>query len=458
MLESPCRLLVALCCGLAACASVDHAADHAAVRGHIRDAVGIDEVHDPAARPVALERLAAIHANGLGRDEACRLALLENRRLQAGFHALGVARADYEQAGLLQNPSLGLAFLVPDGGGRARWTADLAGSVAEAWRLPRRQAWALGGLEQRILEVSSFAGELVADTRLAYDECLVADESASLAGAAAELARRTLAGVRRQVEEGVATKAQEALAENAALSAELASQLAERQRHEARRQLGALLSLESDLLDVALLDGLAPAAPASFEGLVDLEAHLARRLDLRASARAVATAEEALAFERSRGFDLDAGVSSERPEGSSDLVLGPAATLELPLFDQHQASRARAESELWQRRKEHEALVLEARQALRAASDRAVLARRASDFASTRLVPQAAATVQLAERASALGEGTVLDLLQAQQALLAARRTELEARHEAARAFIALQRAAGGTLVDAPADPQDAPR
>ena len=81
-----------------------------------------------------------------------------------------------------------------------------------------------------------------------------------------------------------------------------------------------------------------------------------------------------------------------------------------------------------------------------------------SDFASTRLVPQAAATVQLAERASALGEGTVLDLLQAQQALLAARRTELEARHDAARAFIALQRAAGGTLVDAPADPQDAPR
>ena len=149
-------------------------------------------------------------------------------------------------------------------------------------------------------------------------------------------------------------------------------------------------------------------------------------------------------------------MSSERPEGSSDLVLGPAATLELPLFDQHQASRARAESELWQRRKEHEALVLEARQALRAASDRAVLARRASDFASTRLVPQAAATVQLAERASALGEGTVLDLLQAQQALLAARRTELEARHEAARAFIALQRAAGGTLADAPLDPQDA--
>ena len=112
MLESPCRLLVVLCCGLAACASVDSAADHAAVRDHIRDSVGIDEVHDPAAGPVALERLAAIHANGLGRDEACRLALLENRRLQAGFHALGVARADYEQAGLLQNPSLGLAFRV----------------------------------------------------------------------------------------------------------------------------------------------------------------------------------------------------------------------------------------------------------------------------------------------------------------------------------------------------------
>ena len=453
MREIPCcprstAILASIAACAAACASVDPAPDHAAARAEIRAATGFDEVHDPSAEALSADAVAVLLADGLGHDEACRLALLNNRRLQAGFHAIGVARAEYEQAGLLANPSLGLAFLFPTGGGRTRWTADLAGSVADAWRLPRRQAWAQVGLEQRVLEVSAFAGELVAATRLAYDECVAADESWSLAGSAAELARSTLAGVRRQVQAGVAGKAQEALAENAALAAELASLLAESERRAARRRLGSLLSLEADLLEIVLLDGLSTAVPASFEGVGELEPHLAKRLDLRASSRALVAAEQALAFERARGFDLDAGLSVERPEGSgsADLVLGPAATLELPIFDQHQAARARAESELLQRRKEHEALVLDARQALRAASDRAVLARRATEFATTRLVPQAAAAVQLAERANALGDATVLDLLEAQQALLTARRTELEARLEAARARGDLQRALGAPL------------
>lgn len=448
MVERSRRVWIPLLACLAACASVDPSPDHADARARIRDSVGFEEVFDPSAPPMAPERVSAMLGDGLGHDEACRLALLNNRRLQAGFHAIGVARADYEQAGLLENPSLGLAFLLPADGGRARWTADLAGSIADAWRLPRRQALALAGLEQRILEVSAFAGDLVASTRLAYDDCVAADEAWSLAGAAAELSRRTLEGVRRQVQEGVAGKAQEALAENASLSAELARLAAEGGRSAARRRLASLLSLEVDLLEVDLLDGMTAAAPATFEGLQDLERSLEERLDLRASARAVAAAEAALRLERARGFDFDAGLSAERPEGSesSDLVLGPTATLELPVFDQHHASRARAEQDLLQRRKEHEALVLDARQALRAVADRAIIARRASEHASTRLVPQAAASVRLAERASALGDATVLDLLQAQQALLAARRTELEARLEAARANVELRRALGAPL------------
>jgi outer membrane protein TolC len=450
------RSRFALACffaALAGCASVDPASDHAAAREHIRAATGFEEAFDPAAPALDPGRVAALLADGLGRDEACRLALLNNRRLHAGFHALGVARAEYEQAGLLENPSLGLAFLLPSGGGRARWTADLAGSVAEAWRMPRRQAWARSSLDQRIIEVSAFAGELVASTRLAYDECVAAEEAASLAIAATDLARRFLAGVRVQVREGVASKSQEALAGNAALAAELAGQSVESGRRSARRRLGALLSLEADLIDVALLDGLGRQSPASFVGVDDLEARLAKRLDLQASSRAVVAAEEALAWERSRGFDLDAGLSAERPEGSgsADLVLGPAATLELPVFDQHQASRARAHSELLQRRAEHEALVLEARQALRAAADRASLALRAAEFAGTRLVPQAEATARLAERAIDLGDATVLELLDAQQALVAARRAELEARLEASRAFVELQRALGAPLDQQPA-------
>src|SRR5688572_16628340 len=181
------------------CATVDPRADFERAAQAIRATTGEEEVFDPNAPLLTPVEIQAALADGLGLKEATGLVLLNNRRLQAGFLALGVSRADFVQAGLLENPSLSLAFLFPDSGGRVRWTADLVGSVAEVWRIPAQQAVAQAGLEERILELSRFAGELVAATRQAYFDSVVAREVRSLAEASAELARRSLAGVRRQV-------------------------------------------------------------------------------------------------------------------------------------------------------------------------------------------------------------------------------------------------------------------
>jgi cobalt-zinc-cadmium efflux system outer membrane protein len=174
----------------AGCASVDPRADHERARQEIRATTGAEEVHDPDAPVLSEAEIQASLADGLGLTEATQLVLLNNRRLQAGFLALGVARAEYVQAGLLENPSLSLAFLFPSGGGRVRWTADLLGSVTEIWQLPAREALARAGLEQRILELSRFAGELVAATREAYLRGVAARERRALAREDLELAPR----------------------------------------------------------------------------------------------------------------------------------------------------------------------------------------------------------------------------------------------------------------------------
>ena len=432
------------------CASVDPRADYEEARREIRAATGEAEVHDPGEPALSSEEIGGVLADGLGLAEATRLALLNNRRLQAGFRSLGVARADYVQAGLLENPSLSLAFLFPEGGGRARWTADLVGSVAEIWRIPARRALARAGLEQRILELSRFAGELVAGTRAAYLEGVAAREARSLAREDVELARRSLAGVRRQVEEGVASRTDEGLAESLALAAELASQRAEREEAASLRRLAALLSLEEDLLGVRLSDPLPDPAWRGPEREQLVEESVSARADVRAAERAVAAAEERVSLERRRKFGLGAGASAERPEGgsSADLLVGPAATVELPIFDRNQAQVSRAELELAERRKEREALVAEVRQEVRAALDRAEVASRAAVFARDELVPQALRTAALAERAYELGDTTVLTLLEARKAALEARRTELEALLEAALSRIDLERAAGAPLGD----------
>ncbi|MFN0009170.1 MAG: TolC family protein [Planctomycetota bacterium] len=440
------------------CATVDPRPDYEQARQEIRATTGEAELYDPEGPALTRDEIRAVLEDGLGFAEATRLALLNNRRLQAGFLSLGVARSEYVQAGLLENPSLSLAFLFPDTGGRVRWTAELFGSLAEIWQIPARQALARAGLEQRILELSRFAGALVAETRETYLGSVAAREARSVARASVELARRSLAGVRRQVEAGVASKVDEGLAESLALGAELVFQRTEREEVALLRKLAALLSLEDDLLAVTLTD---PLPDPSWQGLEReqlVEKCTRTRADLRAAERAVVAAEERVALERKRRVGLGAGVSAERPEAgsSADFLVGPAATVELPIFDQNQAQVSRAEFELAGLRKERDALAADVRQEVRAAFDKADVATRAAVFARNELAPQAMRAATLAEKAYELGDTTVLALLQAQKAVLEARRIETEALLEAALSRIDLERAAGSPLGDSSMD--EAPR
>jgi outer membrane protein, heavy metal efflux system len=443
--------LLALAAG---CATVDPRPDFDTAREEIRATTGEQAVYDPQEPPLSAGALEEQLADGLGLEEATRLALLNNRRLQAGFMSLGVARADFVQAGLLRNPSLSLAFLFPDTGGRARWAADLAGSASELWEIPRRQEVARADLERRILELSRFAGELVAATKRSYLESVAAGEARAIAAQSAELARRSLDAVRRQASGGVATKVDENLAESLSLRAELASRSARREEAESRRRLAALLSLEQDLLDVALVDPLPARAWPELSREQLVEQALGARLDLRAAARGVTAALEQVALERTRMLpDLQAGVSAERPEeGSSvDFLLGPQATVELPLFDQNQAQVSRARFWLAQLQKEHAALAAEIGQEVRAAADRASSASSNAAFLRDDLVPQAERSAALAGRAYELGDTILLTLLQAQGALLEARRAATASALEAALSAIEVERVLGLPLASLPA-------
>lgn len=237
------------------------------------------------------------------------------------------------------------------------------------------------------------------------------------------------------------------------LGADLSCRRAEREEVTATRRLAALLSLQDDMLSVVFTDELPEPASSGMEREALVAKSLTARPDLRASERAVAAAEERVALERRRRFPgVSAGVSAERPEGgsSSDLLVGPAAAIEIPIFDQNQAQVSRAEFELAARRKEHEALVSEVSQELRTGLDRAEIAASAAVFARDELVTQAERSASLAERAYELGDTTLLTLLHARKAALEARRTKIEALLEAALSRIELERLAGVPLGGSP--------
>ena len=431
------------------CATVDARPDFERARADIRAATGVQDVFDAEAPPLTNAEIEAVLHDGLTLDETLRLTLLNNRRLQAGFMKLGIARADYVQAGLLANPELSLAFLFPSGGGRTKFAGGLSQNVADLWQLPAREDAALADLEHGFVEVSRLAGELVSDARSAYFEIVAALETQRVANSSTDLAQRALDGVRSRVASGVAPKTDENLALSVALGAELTARRSEREVSDARRRLGALLSLELDLATVTLTDPLPAITAQAADAAALVELGKAHRLDLRAADAAVSAAEAQVEFEKGRVVrEANVGVAVERPEhGSSVHVLsGVTGSVQLPLFDQNQAQIARAEFRCAELTREREALVAEATQAIRAAFERHASATRTATFVTDELVRESERAAVAAQRAYDLGDITVLAWLDAQRAALLSQHAGIEARLELVRASIDLERNVGVPL------------
>ena len=434
---------------MTACASEDLRPDFEGARALIISTTGRPDVYDPDQPPLSPDEIDSLLADGLTLDEALRLALLNSRRLQAGFMGLGIARADFVQSGLLENPTLGLSLLLPAGGGQTRIAASLAQDVMEIWRLPERRKLADASMELQLLGLARQAGELVVDTEASYYETVAAHDMAANALAGADLARRSADAVRQRVSLGVATETESSLVQSAALQADLDARNAERRVALAVRRLAGLLSLTTDLGRVRLTSKL-PALVGPIPDREALVAHgLASRLDLRVLGAAVRSAEARVSLEQGRSApDVGVGIAYERPESDdpTDHVLGPTLGIELPVFDDNAAQISRAEYELEQLRRAYEALDAELRQQVRAAVDGASLSADASRFLRGELLPQAERSADLARRAFDSGGSTLMPLLEAQQVLLEAQSAEIDSALEAALSLVDLKRALGGPL------------
>ena len=81
-----------------ACVQVRPEPDFEEARRLVQVSTGSSEVFDPYAPVLTDEQIGAILADGLSLEEAQRLAVLNNRELQAEFLEIGVAHADWVQS------------------------------------------------------------------------------------------------------------------------------------------------------------------------------------------------------------------------------------------------------------------------------------------------------------------------------------------------------------------------
>lgn len=281
-------------------------------------------------------------AKPLTADDAVRIALLNNRGLQARYADLGIAEADLVQAGRLRNPGFSFSRLrrADEIEIERTFMLDLLGLITLPLRTQleqRRVALTQGRVAAEVLQAAT-------DTRRAWYAAVAAQESATYAAqvkqaaeASAELARRMAAAgnfskldhAREQVFYAEAT-AQLARARQNAVAA----------RETLTRQMG-LWGEDTRFRIPARL----PDLPQSPREAGELETQAIKtRLDVQGALQEAENLAAAMGLTRASGFINVFEVGYQRnSETHQPRQTGYEIELRLPLFDWGGAKVARAE-------------------------------------------------------------------------------------------------------------------
>jgi outer membrane protein TolC len=276
-------------------------------------------------------------------ESAVQVALLNNAALRASFAELGVAEADFVQAGRLRNP--GFSFSRVSGGGDAEIDRSVMFDVAGLLTLSARKRIEGRRFEQAKLQTAAQAVQLAAETRRAYFTAVAAAQSAVFAEQVRGAAEASSQLADQMAKVGNWSKLDQAR-ERAFYQDAVTLQA--RTRHEAtatREQLTRLLGVWGDQQNFSLPDRLPdlPAAPREINNAESLA--MMQRLDVLAARKDVEATADALGLTKATAFInvFDAGYANKSTSGLPR-ENGYEISLELPIFDWGGAKVARAEA------------------------------------------------------------------------------------------------------------------
>ena len=414
--------------------------------------------HGATADRQAADRVSALLSRPLGPDDAMQVAVFRNRGLQAGYAELGLAQADLVQAGLLQNPALGVSIRFPDRLYSATDLGlDLTQNLLDLILLPARRDVAQAQMAAAQLRLAASALDLVAEVRTAWFR-LAADQAiagllrdrVAASDAAASLTRR-LRDAGNVSDLDLARQQADAELTRTEYADALAAGTADRE------ELNRLMGLFGPETAWTLPDTVPELPPdrLPYDRLETMA--IAGNLRIAALRDQAAASARALGIARNYGWltDVQLGVSTEKsPEGYR--VTGPTFQIPLPLFDRGQASRLRAAAALQQDEDQMAQLAIDTRAQIRALRDRLIRLRDLVERYQAVVVP-------LQRRILALGVQQYnfmllgpFDLLRARQDEIAASRRLIEARRDYWIARAELDRALGWSIPDNPSNPQGA--
>lgn len=375
--------------------------------------------------------------DGLSEDEAVAVALWNNGQFQADLGALGLARGDLAEAGMIRNPFLTL--LLPLGPKQLEFTAALP--IEALWQRPKKVEAARADVERVAVSLVQTGLDLIRTVKITFADAALSNERVRLAREAAALRSRIAAISEARLRVGDASQL------------ELASVRVDKRRaeHDVKRleieatlaadRLDALLGLENEAHPPLVLPD--PSERLDSNLSAELRDGLALRPDLRAAELAVQAARLRVSAAFAASFPQAALLADANGAGTQGFEMGPGLQLELPLFNQNQGQRARAEADYdriaWAFVATRQRVVLE----IRNAHHRLAAARQALSLLRAEVLPDLDAATKRAEKAFEGGEASYLMVLETARQQLDAHTREVELEAEVRRAAAELDRSVG---------------
>lgn len=431
------------------CASVQTQQEWERIRMFAIERIGVEikweqSEEDTGAIKAEVKRLLV---DGITMDEAVRIALLNNQKLQAVLEEIGIAKADLVQAGLFTNPDLSAIFRFPFGGGGTGIETSGVLNIADLWQIPIRKKIAAKKLETTMLQVSEEILNTTAEVKKAYINYL------SLSSLRDEMEK-----IRDLVQEwrdhliyrqhfGYANELHISMADTLVIETDLEFAKIESELLILRYRLNRILGLSHEQTNYEIADVLSEEIKRLPESEQLMNHTLLNRTDVQIAKMRLEEARNLLALERNRIFsNFESGVAYERGI-DGDESIGPEIVISIPLFDQNQAQIAKAEYRLRQVEKELKAKKEEVREDVMVAYEKLMLLKQQINLIKTKVLPARKAATEYAEKYYNAMEINMLYLFEARQKLLETKRLYLNALRDYYIQFAELERIVGGRII-----------
>ena len=348
------------------CATVNVEQDHAHMQEESLRRTGHPIVwqHTPEDTAQTHQMVAELLRDGITRDEAIRISLLNSPHLQASFQSLGIARADVVQAGLYTNPSLGTLFRFPTNGRSGTGVElDLLFRISDLWNVPLRRNLA----EVDVLRITQLVIQEVLRTAAAardtFDELLLQQALYQFMTGNVALFHTTVEELQVCFHAGLVNDLDIYLGKNVLFEGQVDLARIQSSLITARTKLVETLGLDPNKLSIIDIVGDLedmPLRALSPEQGWEFAAH--HRVDLQLRRLQISQTRRLLDWQKARIFgDVELGGQYTRELDKMNSA-GPLLVLQIPLFNQNQGGIARAEYQVGQAQQRLKATELAAKQ------------------------------------------------------------------------------------------------